>query len=334
MLWGTACLFVRSFDRWGWTALDIAGARTTCSLLMLAAGLALARRQLFRIPRKDLPLFFLAGFAGAGTSQPLFMFTLIGTPAAVAVLLNYTAPLFVVIIARLFLKERITLAKLGSLLLSLAGLVLVTGILPHGETLAAGIRPLALLTGLGSGFFYAVNLLLTRRLSSDYSPFTIQVWGPLCGLPVLLGIWSLWPYIGAAAGQPAARAVATLPPLHAASIGTCLLMSAGPGLAGFLLVTYGLSYVQAGRASILLTVEPVVATILGYTVLGEQLDLTQLLGMGLVLAGIVTVSFTGSESAPSSIAAAPRPYASPAQRLSCEQRSCNTSACNYPPGSA
>lgn len=275
--WGTTGLFVRALSARGWHALDIAVARTSCSLVLLAVGLALARPRLLRVRRPDLPYLFLSGLSGPGTSQPMFIVAVAGAPLAVAVLLNYTAPLFVALLARLLLRERLSPLRVAALFLSVAGLGLVTGVLPDGTLAACSIRPLALACGLGSGLFYAVNLLVLRRLSATCPPATIQVWAPLMGLP-FLGLFRV--LLGPALA----------PGLDSAAGATVLLMSLGPGLLAFLLVTFGMGRVEAAPASIVLTIEPLVAGLLGWSVLGETLTPSQLLGMAVVLAAILLVS--------------------------------------------
>jgi len=296
--WGTTGLFVRALNTHGWQPLDVAAVRTTCSLVLLAAGVTMLRPRLLSIRRRDFPYFLLSGISGPGTSQPMFILTLVGAPLAVAVLLNYTAPLFVALLARAFLKEKLTGHKVLALGLSVLGLALVTGVLPPGALSAYAVSPLALMTGLGSGFFYAVNLLVLRRLSATYSPATIQIWGPLSGLPLLLAIRSAWVRLAPdAAALTGVADVTRVPEVTAGTAGTILLMSAGPGLAAFLLVTYGLCRVEAAPASILLTIEPLVAAFLGWLVLGEHLTLTQAAGMVVVLGAICTVSLEGKNTA-------------------------------------
>lgn len=229
------------------------------------------------IRRDHLGYFLLLGISGPGTSQPLFLLAVAGAPLAVAVLLNYTAPLFVALLARLFLGEKLSPQKALALGLSMVGLGLVTGVLPGGNLAGCSVTPLALLAGLGSGFFYAINLLVLRRLSGIYSPTTVQVWGPLLGLPLLLLVRFL-------------LAGPLTPALTGTAAGTILLMSLGPGLAGFLLVAFGLARVEAAPASILLTVEPLVAALLGWLVLGERLTPGQGAGVAVVLAAICLVS--------------------------------------------
>jgi len=275
--WGTTGLFVRALTARGWHPLDIAAARTICSLVILSISLGLMRPGLLSIRRDHLGYFLLLGTSGPGASQPLFILAVAGAPLAVAVLLNYTAPLFVAVLARLFLREELSPRKALALGLSMVGLGLVTGVLPGGNLAGCSVTPLALLSGLGSGFFYAVNLLVLRRLSGAYCPATVQVWGPLLGLPLLLLVRFLL------AGPLA-------PAITWAAAGTIFLMSLGPGLAAFLLVTFGLARVEAAPASVLLTVEPLVATLLGWLVLGEHLTPAQGTGMAAVLAAICLVS--------------------------------------------
>jgi drug/metabolite transporter (DMT)-like permease len=75
--------------------------------------------------------------------------------------------------------------------------------------------------------------------------------------------------------------------LSSAAWAVLLLLSLGPTLGGFMLYTIGLSYLPASTVTLLGTLEPVFSIVLAYLLFGEVLNLTQLIGAGLILWSVV-----------------------------------------------
>lgn len=272
-IWAIGGLLVRYLQLQGLQAMTIAFLRLSSAWLILTAWLLTTDRQMFRVDRQHIPLLVMLGTIGPAGSQPLFIMAVTLTTVAVATILNYTAPIFVIILARIFLREWITVRKLIALLLTLAGLVLVTGVYRVGTPVSIA----ALAAGLGSGLLYATYTMLLKKIAFHYSPLTIQWWSGLFGLP-LLALYS-WPSL--------AHQSFSLPPSGWAALAALAL---GPGFAAFVLFTWALSKTQASRVAIAANIEPVAAALLGAFVLGERLGFAQLVGMCMVLAGIATVS--------------------------------------------
>ncbi len=99
---------------------------------------------------------------------------------ATAVVLLYTAPIFVVILARVLYGERLTIRKIISLILAITGCILVVGLYQPGNLLVNG---LGILFGLGAGFTYALYNIMGKQVATNYSPLTIVVY--LMGLGAL-----------------------------------------------------------------------------------------------------------------------------------------------------
>lgn len=277
VLWAAGGLLVRGLGARGWAALDIATARSALALVILAFLVGVLRPGQLRVRPGDLKYLLLAGAMGIGLTGPLFVFCILGAPLGVAVILNYTAPVYAAILAWPLLGEKPDRRKVLALVLLMAGLVLVAGLLAPVAG-GARIRAGAVGAGLASGLTYALHLLLTRRLAPAYAPGGLLLWQLAGGLPVLLVMRALWP---AAGGGPV---------LNGLTVALLLAIVAGPAITGHLLVNWGLARVEAGAASILLTVEPVVAMALGWAILSERPAPPQLAGMGLVLAAVWMVS--------------------------------------------
>ena len=114
-----------------------------------------------------------------------FFYALANMPLASAVLLNFTAPLFIPFIALLWLKESVGPRVVAAILVGFIGVLLV---LKPGSGLYSQVA----LIGLASGAFAAVAMVSLRRLSHTEPPFRVVVlYGITCttvsSLPLL---WS------------------------------------------------------------------------------------------------------------------------------------------------
>lgn len=237
VIWATGGLIVRVLSNYGFQAMTIAFVRLLVAWLFSTLFVVVTRRPVFKVKRRDLLFFAILGFIGSAGSQPLYIWTVTLTTVSVAAILNYTSPVFVTILARVFLGERITPAKAVALGITVAGLVLVTGVYRVDSPVSA----LALAVGTASGFCYgSYTLLLKKTVADRTDPFVIQWWSMALGLP-FMALYA-WREMSAFSWS--------LPP---AAYAAAILSGAGPGFAAFILFTLGIGRVQASRASIVAT---------------------------------------------------------------------------------
>jgi drug/metabolite transporter, DME family len=185
-----------------------------------------------------------------------------------AAILLYSAPAFVVLLAWLFLKEPLNTSKVFALLLTVCGIFLVVGAYDPANL---EVSPKVVLTGLLSGLTYGLYAIFGRPLAGHLSPAVILSYALAFG-SVLLAIAAL-PTLDTLAGLPAS------------SYALLVMLAVIHTSVAFALYTFGIRHLGAGRAAIVATVEPVVAGILGVTLLGEGLGAPKVLGALLVLAG-------------------------------------------------
>jgi drug/metabolite transporter, DME family len=199
------------------------------------------------------------------------VYAVVTAGVAVASVLLYTAPAWVALIAWRFLGEKLGRLHLVALALTLAGAALVAG-LGSGAGSAARLSLPAILWGLASGLTYAVwsvfNSVGVRRVS----PWTFQCYGMLAGGAVLLAVQPLAP-LAAAAANPAA-------------LGWLLLLAAGPTVGASIAYSTGVRRVPVSIASVVATLEPVLAAGLAAVALGERLSPLQVAGGGLILLAV------------------------------------------------
>ena len=275
-LWGTMGLFVRHLNTLGLQAMEIVEARSILAALILFPCTAVRDRKLLKIRPNNL-----WSLAGSGVlSIVFFNFCYFSTIArmnlSAAAILLYTSPIFVMLMSLLFFRERLTARKVLALVLAFSGCCLVSGIASATESLSLS----GLLLGLGSGFGYA--------LYSIFSRFSLNQ-----GLPSLTitNYTFLFAAIGGAFFTDfrsiAAAVAANGPGLVVFLFLYCIVTTVLP----YLLYTKGLEYVENGPASVMASVEPVVATLLGLLVFSERPTVSALIGMVLVLGALVLLSF-------------------------------------------
>lgn len=273
-LWGLMGIFVRRFTAAGLGSLETTEVRILGGLVLLGLYLAAFRREKLRIRLRDVWCFLGTGIVSLLLFSCCYFRTMTLTSLAVAGVLLYTAPVFVTLLSALLFRERLTGAKLLALAMAVAGCALVSGVGGAGGLTAAG-----LLLGLGSGFFYALYSIFGRfAIRRGYDAWTITFYTFLfCAAGGALVCD--WPAVGAAfrAGGGALW-------LWAAA------MSLVTAFAAYLLYTWGLERMEPGRASILATVEPVVAALAGVAVFGEALTVRTVFGILLVLGAVAALN--------------------------------------------
>lgn len=273
-LWGLMGVFVRHFSAVGLWSLETTEVRILCGLVLLGVYLGLFHRDKLRVRVRDLWCFVGTGIVSLLFFSWCYFQTMTLTSLAVAGVLLYTAPVFVMLLSAVLFRERITGRKAAALGMAVAGCALVSGI-----GTAGALSPTGLLLGLGSGFFYALYSIFGRyAIRRGYDSWTITFYTFLfcAGGGVLMCDW----------GQ-VGQAVS-------AEGGQFFLWVAAMGLvtafAAYLLYTWGLERIESSRAAILASVEPVVAALVGVFWFHETVSLPALAGIVLVLGAIAVLS--------------------------------------------
>lgn len=277
-LWGSLGLFGRlAFDQ-GAAPLEVGSVRAALAFLGVLP-LALARPQRLRVPRRDLPLMIGYGAIGVGFFYWIYLVAVELLPLATAAALLYTAPAWVVAIAWSLRWEPVDRRKLLPLALVLAGAFLVTGAFRAvlgaaggaevaGPGTAGGIGWAGVTAGLGSGVAYALYTVLGKRIRQRHDILTTILYAYGTGAIVLAVVSPPW------------RVFLE----HPDATWTLLLMGLGPTLLAALLFYAGLRHIDASTASMLATIEPVVAALIGLAWLGEGLTWWTMVGTLLIVA--------------------------------------------------
>lgn len=273
IFWGLMGLFVRTFSAYGFGSAHVAFLRLGVGALIFAAIILIKNRKLFYIKLRDLPIFLGLGVCSLSFFTVCYFKAIEMMSLASAAILLYTSPIWVMLMSALFFKEKLTGRKLLALAMAFGGCVLVSGIDGGGMSMKA------LLCGLGAGFGYALYSIFGTVALRRYDTLTVTFYGFLFGA---LGCF--------AAGSPAALTAAFASAPTATMlwfIPTAALVSA---VIPYLAYTQGLKTVEAGKASIIATIEPVVAALVGILLYHEVLSISAKLGIILVLDAIIILN--------------------------------------------
>ena len=272
--WGSMGIFVRRLTDYGFSSIQIVAIRVTLAALVFCILLFIKDPSGFRISVKDIPLFLGLGFGSILFFTVCYFTAITMMPLSTAAILLYTSPIWIMLMSVLFFREKLTGRKLLALVLAFAGCVLVSGISGEGMTLTG------LLVGLGSGIGYGLYSILGTVALRRYSPYTVTTYTFAFAA---LGSWLICRPAEMLAKFAAAP---DLPGL----VFFCFLTALVTAVIPFLAYTLGLQTVEASRAGILATVEPLVATLFGILVFSEPLTLLSGLGMLLILAAVVLLN--------------------------------------------
>ncbi|MBI4787994.1 MAG: EamA family transporter [Chloroflexi bacterium] len=273
-LWGTLGLFFRILhDSFQLSSLTIAFLRAGIAAALLCTVLALTRREMLRISRRAVAFYLVYGFVGVAAFYFLYVQAVVQTSVTTGVVLLYTAPAFVTLIAWRVWRESLTPRKLGALALAFAGCALVARAYDPAQL---RLNWLGLAFGLGAGFTYALYTVFTKFVLARHSLWTALAYALLFGAVFLAPLQN---------GERLAR-VATQPLAWALLLG----LAVGPTLGSLTLYNAGLRLVPASNASLVATLEPVVGSALAFLVLGERLEGLQLVGGVMVIGGAILVN--------------------------------------------
>ncbi|MDQ3894921.1 MAG: EamA family transporter [Actinomycetota bacterium] len=264
----------------GISSLRLTEVRLTGAALGLLAALALVRPGSLRLRRAELSFFVLFGIGGVGLVQWFYFFAIHRLPIAIALLIQYLAPLIVALWARFVMHRRIRARIWAALVLALAGLSLVVQVWQRGA-----LDPLGVAASLGAAVAFSLYILLAEHGVGGRDAVSLSCYGFVFGALFFAVVQPWWSFPGDIVGERVSLlgnlASAELP-VWALMLSMVLLGTIAP----FGLFVAALRHVPAPRLAVVAMLEPVVAALVAWAWLDESLAPVQLVGAATVLAGI------------------------------------------------
>jgi drug/metabolite transporter (DMT)-like permease len=269
LLWaisGTASKFIFAG---GITPVELVQFRTAGSAAILAVVLGVRKPSLLLIAPKKAGYFILLG-ALLAVTQFTYLFAISKTLVAVAILLQYQAPLVVAIYTYFIVKEKLSIPTVVAMFCSLLGCYLVVG----GYNLnILSMSKIGILSGLCSAVTFAFYTIASESGMRQYSPWTVL----FCALTVAAVILNI-----------------VYPPFHALNRSHTFEMwwwiffvTLFGTILPFAFYNLGIQRIRPAHASVTATLEPIAASIISYLFLGEVLDPWQSIGSSIVITAII-----------------------------------------------
>lgn len=272
--WGSMGIFVRRLTTFGFDSIQIVSIRVTLAALIFSLLLLIRDRSGFRISLRDVPLFLGLGLGSILFFTVCYFAAITIMPLSTAAILLYTSPIWITLMSALFFHEKMNGRKVMALLLAFGGCVLVSGI--SGE----GITFTGLLLGLGSGIGYGLYSILGTVALRKYSPYVVTTYTFLIAA---MGSWVICKPMDMLSKFEKADDLTGL-------IFFCSLTALITAVIPFLAYTLGLRSVEASKAGIIATIEPVVATLVGILCFSETLTILSGMGIVMVLAAVIILN--------------------------------------------
>ena len=274
ILWGSVGIFIRSLGGYGMDTATIVGSRTMISVILMLIGIAVIDKSQLKIRLKDLWIFVLASWLGMLGVNLTYNEAVNYVHLSLAAVLLSLSPVYVLILARVFFKEKITIRKAGCAALAVFGCSLASGLLENlGGMKISGY---GIFLGVASGVFYAMYSLFTKiAMKRGYSGLTITFYCMVV-IAVTLIPFTDWKILGA---------YFTEAPVHGAIF--MVLHAICGAVLPYTFYTIGFQYMDAGKVSILAAGEPVAAMVFGIFCFREIPAAIEFVGLILTVIAIV-----------------------------------------------
>lgn len=270
VLWGTISVFLKNLSSSGLSLIQITACRAVFSSFFLFVYFLVKDKKLLKIKLKDIWMFVGTGVVSLTFFSLCYFSTILESGASIAVILLYTSPIFILLLSAILFKEKITKIKLFALILTFVGCIFVTGIGGENHLSAKG-----LFIGLCAGFGYALYSIFSRFALKKYKPLTVTFYTfvfssisliPFCNVVEICSSFS-------------EKSLLFL-------IGIALVCTVLP----YIFYTFGLSGLETGKAAILVTVEPLVGSLIGIFVWKENLDMLKLIGIIMIFIAVILIN--------------------------------------------
>ena len=279
IFWGSSCLFVDYLKtHTPATSVQITAIRIVLAALVLNLWLIVKGKgfSLYKISGKSWLLCAISGFCSVVAMGMFYYSCMVETSAAVAVILLYTAPLFVMIMSLFFFKEKMTEQKMVAFVIAIVGCALVSGIASGSRISALGI-----FLGLMSGFTYSLYGIFTSifmKENKDTLTFTaLSFFFAAIGALIISKPWEIVKFTVEVENIPLTLIM-------------YLLLAICTAVIPFFLYSKGIEGVKPDVASILAFSEPLMACVFGTAVLGQDMDVFGVIGIVCVCAAIVVLN--------------------------------------------
>ncbi|MGN9784830.1 EamA family transporter [Nonomuraea sp. ZG12] len=264
--------------------------------VLLIAVLAVVKPSALRIPRERLPFFAMYAIVAVAGVQSLYFAAITRLPVGVALLLEFMAPVMVVVWVRFVQKVRLARAAYVGAVIAVIGLAIVVEVWAGLQLDALGLL-LALLAGACcAGYF-----LMSDSFGSDVDPLGLIAWGMTGAAVVLVPFSQPWNIPWSAFTTTATPDGATPLPV----LGAYLWMVLVATMAGYILGVNAVRRLSAAVGATVASLEVIAGAVVAWVLVGEALGAFQIIGGLIVLSGALLAQTATVARQPAAVLAEP-----------------------------
>jgi len=277
----------------GISSLQLVSVRSAGTALILLGITALRSPAAFRVGRRELGFLVLYGITGIAMVQWLYFVAIQRMPVGIALLFEYTAPLMVAMWVRFVQRQPVRSRLWLGLACALAGLAMVAQFW-KGMTL----DPVGLISAVGAGAALACYYLMGEHGQRERDPISLMAFsfGFSAILWAIVTPWWTFPFARLVHTVDLPGALPGNAPMWLVVLWIILLGTVVP----FLLVLLAVGRLGPARVGLIGMLEPVVAGVIAWVLLGESLNTAQVVGSFIVLVGIALAETSRQASQPPS----------------------------------
>ncbi|MGE7764928.1 DMT family transporter [Peribacillus sp. NPDC096540] len=244
-------------------------------LIAIAALLiiGIVTKQSWRIEKRDWLLIFMIGLIGNTISIVTQEIGTMLSTAQMGAIITSTTPAFMVLFARIILKEKITFKKALSIILATIGVCIIVGNAHINSSNQLGAVSLLI-----AALTWSLMSVLIKRVPGQYSQIVVTTYA------ILVSIAILTPFTITRLDKLDFQAM-----MHPTIWGGLLYLGVISTACAFLLWNRGLQILNASSGGLFFFFQPIVGTFLGWLLLGEQIGLPFWIGTILIFIGVIFV---------------------------------------------
>ena len=253
--------------------------RTTSAFIILLVFVALTNRKAFKLTKSEIPVLVVYALLGITLTQWAYFEAISRMPVGITLLIEFTAPIYIVLWVRFVRKQKVRSTIWLGLAMAIGGLALVAQVWQGFKLDTVGF-----LFAFGATFSLVIYFLFGEKASENRDSVSLIMWGFLIATIfwALTLPWGNFPWQSLTVDvQPFVNSEVTTPIMVLISY-----MVIGGTVLPFVLVVMAIKHLGAAGASLMGMFEPLVAFLIAWVVLGESLNLIQIIGGFTMLAGV------------------------------------------------
>ena len=275
-MFGSSGFFVRTLTQNGIDSTTLLFLRFSIAIIPLLIAIFLTDTMLLKIDLKDIPLFLVCAICIFGLNI-CYNESMNTVPLSLAAVLLSLAPIYVLILAYILFREKITAKKLICMALAIFGCILMTGVL---ESNLNNTPLIGIISGIGAGLFWAIYLMASKKsIENGNHTYTILIYSLVFISIALIPVTNF----------SQITSFISINPIW--TIIFLIIHSTFSFALPYILSTTSLKYIDSGVSSILMSgAEPLAALIFGLLIYSEVPTFLMFFGFILTIVSIMTLS--------------------------------------------